>query len=34
MDLSDAMQFVSEHKWWFAVATPFVIGFILMKFLG
>lgn len=34
MDLSDAIQFVNEHKLWFAVATPFVVGFILMKFLS
>ena len=34
MNVMDAMDFVKAHWIWFAVAAPFVIGFIAMKILG
>lgn len=34
MDVMDAIEFVKAHWLWFAVAAPFVIGYIAMKILG
>lgn len=34
MTASDVMAFVSEHKFWLAVAVPVVIAIIVMKILG
>lgn len=35
MDIvSIAIDFVLAHKMWFAVAVPFVIGFVVVKNLG
>ena len=34
MDLADVMEFVKEYKFWFAVAAPVVIAFIVLKILG
>ena len=31
---ADIMQFVSENKFWIAVAVPVVIAVIVMKILG
>lgn len=34
MSVTDVIHFVDEHKLWFAVAAPLVIGFVVMKILG
>ena len=34
MDPTDVIEFVKEYKFWFAVAIPFVIGFIVIKILN
>lgn len=34
MDMVTVMDFVVEHKFWLAVATPIVIAVIVMKILG
>jgi len=34
MEISEIMDFVVEHKFWFAVAVPFVLGAIVVKILG
>ena len=34
MEMSDVLEFVKEYKMWFAVAAPFVIGFVVLKMMG
>lgn len=36
MDIAgaDVMEFVKEHKFWLAVAVPFVIGIVVVKILS
>ncbi len=34
MQASDIMDFVIQHKFWFAVAVPVVIAIVVMKILG
>lgn len=34
MTINDVMSFVVEHKFWFAVLAPLVIGVVVMKILG
>ncbi len=36
MDITgaDVMEFVKEHKFWLAVAVPFVIGIVVVKILN
>ncbi len=34
MDMTDVIEFITEYKFWLAVAVPVVIAIIVMKFLG
>lgn len=34
MDPSDIVPFLIEYKWWFILASPLIIGFVVMKILG
>ena len=34
MDLGGVLQFISEHKFWIAVAAPFVIAIVVVKLRG
>jgi hypothetical protein len=34
VEASDIMNFVIQHKFWFAVAVPVVIAIIVIKILG
>jgi hypothetical protein len=34
MNLGDVFEFVQANKYWLAAAVPFVIAFIVVKFLN
>jgi len=34
MQTSDVMDFIVQHKFWLAVAVPFVIAVIVIKIIG
>ena len=33
MDAATIMEFIVAHKWWLAVAIPFVLAIIVIKIL-